>query len=402
MSGDVSAVLPSLLFDRPLKSGPWLVALVAGMAAVGCKKPVPTAFPPTEVAVVQAVARTVPQDYEFVASVAASRRVDVRAQVSGVIVERAFTEGTAVRAGQVLYRIESTAYDAAWRGAKARVAQAEARSANAERNIARLTPLLADNAVAKQDVDNAQAELEQARAAVDDARAEVDQAKKNLDDTVVRAEISGRVGRAQLELGARVTGSGDILTTIDVLDPVYVTFEPSAQQLLSWKRDPAASGLVAAGGPLKVRVVLPDGSELPRTGRLGFIDPVLNPETGTQQFRAEFSNADHLLVPGQFVRAHLTGLARKDAILIPQRAVLEQMGRQVVYVVAGGDTVRAREVRATGWTGNQWLIESGLAPGDRVVVDGVQKTGPGRVVRPVVLADSVRAGTALSAGGGAR
>jgi membrane fusion protein (multidrug efflux system) len=350
------------------------------------------------VAVVQVTPRTVPQDFEFVGNIAASRSVEVRAQVSGVIVERPFTEGAAVHAGQLLYRIEPTTYDAAWRSAKARLAEAEARFANAERNAARLRPLLADNAVARQDVDNAESELQQARASVEDARAAVDQAKKNLDDTAVRAELSGRVGRARLELGARVRGTDDVLTTIDVLDPIYVTFEPSATQLLSWKRDPVAARLVTAGGPLRIRLTLPDGVELPRTGRLAFIDPVLNPETGTQQFRAEFSNADHLLVPGQFVRAHLVGLERKDALVIPQRAVLQQMGRQLVYVVEAGDTVRPHEVKATAWTGDQWLIESGLASGDRVVVDGLQKTGPGRVVRPVALGDSARGGTPVTGG----
>jgi membrane fusion protein (multidrug efflux system) len=371
------------------------------LSGSACRKPVPPAFPPAEVAVVALVPRTVPTDYEFVGNVQASRRVAVRASVTGVIVERPFTEGAAVRAGQVLYRIDPTTYDAEWRGAKARLAQSEARLANAERNEARLRPLLADNAVARQDVDDAEAELLQARAAVEDARASVDQARKHLDDTTVRAELSGRVGRAQLELGARVTGSDDILTTIDVVDPVYVTFDPSAAQLLAWRRDPVASRLVVPGSPLKVKLTLPDGIEFPRTGRLGYIDPVLDPATGTQQFRAEFSNADHLLVPGQFVRAHLVGLERKDALVVPQRAVLQQLGRQVVYVVAAGDTVRPHDVQATAWSGDQWLIESGLAAGDRVIVDGLQKTGPGRVVRPVALADSARSGSPVSGLGAA-
>jgi membrane fusion protein (multidrug efflux system) len=216
----------------------------------------------------------------------------------------------------------------------------------------------------------------------------------------VRAELSGRVGRALLELGARVKAQDDILTTIDVLDPIYVTFQPSAQQLLSWKRDPVASRQVVAGGPLKVKLILPDGSPFPRTGRLGFIDPVLDPSTGTQQFRAEFSNADQLLVPGQFVRAHLVGLERKDAIVVPQRAVLQQMGRQIVYVVGKGDTVQARTVLGSQWTEDQWVIDSGVVAHDQVIVDGLQKVGPGRVVHPVPLADSAAAGPVAAAAGG--
>lgn len=403
MPGEVAVVsLLPISVRAAFPPGARVVAL-AGLVLAGsaCRKPAPRALPPAEVAVVQVQPRTVAEAYEFVGSVAASRSVEVRVQVSGVIVGRPFAEGAAVHAGQVLYRIDPTTYDAAWRSATARLAEAEARFTNAGRNATRLRPLLADNAVARQDVDNAESELQQARASVDDARAAVDQAKKNLDDTTVRAELSGRVGRTRLELGARVTGNGDVLTTIDVLDPVFVTFEPSAQQLLAWKRDPVAARLVVPGSPLKITLTLADGVELPRAGRLGFIDPVLNPETGTQQFRAEFSNADHLLVPGQFVRAHLVGLERRDALVIPQRAVLQQMGRQLVYVVEAGDTVRPHEVRATAWSGDQWLIESGLAPGDRVIVDGIQKTGPGRVVRPVALAGTGRDSAAATAAGGA-
>ncbi len=211
----------------------------------------------------------------------------------------------------------------------------------------------------------------------------VDRAKKNLDDTVVRAELSGRVGKALLDRGTRVRGSDDVLTSIDVLDPIYVTFRPSTQQLLAWRRDPRTSRMLMPGGAVKVQAILPDGSTAPTVGRLSFIDPVLDPATGTQQFRAEFGNPNRVMLPGQFVRVRLLGLVRDSAIVVPQRAVLQQMGRQNVFVVAAGDTVRVREVVATDWAGDQWLIERGLAPGDRVIVDGLQKVGPGLKVRPV-------------------
>jgi len=377
-----------------------LLALV--IAGTSCKKSPPQAPPPTEVAVVQVTPRTVDQVYEFVGTVEAFRRVDVRPQVEGVIQERPFTEGNVVHVGDVLFRIDPTLYDAAYRGARARLSQAEARLTNAEANLNRLKPLLADHAISKQDYDNADAEDKQARAAVEDARAAVDQAKKNLDEATVRAELTGRVGRALLEVGARVRGKDDILTTIDVLDPVYVSFRPSGQQLLSWRRDPRNSRLVRPGGPVKVKAVLPDNSVAPTEGRLDFIDPVLDPQTGTQQFRASFRNSEQLLLPGQFVRVRLLGLSRDSAIVIPQRAVFQQLGRQLVYVVAAGDTVRSREVQTAEWAGDQWLIEKGLAPGDRVVVDGIQKIGPGRVVRPVLLADSARTASTTPSGGGSK
>src|SRR5262249_37017817 len=163
-------------------------------------------------------------------------------------------EGAAVKPGQVLYRLDRVRPEAAYRSALARYQ-------NARRTLDRLEPLLQQNAVAQQDVDNARANMES-------AHGDLAEAKKNLDDVVVRAEINGRVGRTRLEVGARVTGPEDLLTTIDVLDPVYVTFRPSAQQLLRWKQDPDARALIQPGSKLSVRVTLPDGSLLPRAGKL--------------------------------------------------------------------------------------------------------------------------------------
>lgn len=372
-----------------------------GLATLGCgQSPPQGAPPPPEVAVVQVVPRQVDQVFEFAGTVEARRSVEVRAQVSGVIVARPFTEGQAVRAGQVLYRIDPTTYDADWRAARARLAEAEARLANSEATLTRMTALLRDNAISKQEYDNAVAQAKQSQAAVEEARGNVDRAKKGLNDTEVRAELNGRVGRAMLEVGARVRGSEDVLTTIDVLDPIYVSFRPSGQQLLSWRRDPKSSRLIQPGGALKVETILPDGSKAPTLGRIGFVDPVLDPATGTQQFRAEFPNPQRLLLPGQFVRVRLLGMSRDSAIVVPQRAVLQAMGRQTVYVIAPGDTVRPREVVASAWTGDQWMIDQGLTAGDRVVVDGVQKVFPGMKVRPVPARDSTAAGAPDSAPGG--
>jgi membrane fusion protein, multidrug efflux system len=363
-----------------------------GLTALGCKAAPPQgAPPPPEVAVIQVVPRQVDQVFEFAGTVEARRSVDVRAQVNGVIVARPFSEGQAVRTGQVLYQIDRTSYDADWRAARARLAEAEARQANSDATLARMTALLRDNAISKQEYDNAVADSKQSQATVEEARGIVDRAKKNLDDTVVRAELNGRVGRAMLEVGARVRGSEDVLTTIDVLDPIYVTFRPSGQQLFSWRRDPKSSRLIQPGSALQVEAILPDGSKAPTLGRIGFVDPVLDPATGTQQLRAEFANTQRFLLPGQFVRVRLIGMTRDSAIVVPQRAVLQAMGRQTVYVIAAGDTVRPREVVASTWTGDQWMIEQGLAPGDRVVVDGVQKVFPGMKVRPVPARDSAAA-----------
>jgi len=364
---------------------------------VACSKsgPPPTP-PPSEVSVLTVTPRTVEDNLEFTGQVRAYRSVQVRAQASGVIMARPFTEGAQVHVGEVLYRIDPTTADAEWRSAKARLASAEATLANTQTMASRLRALLPGNAVAKQDVDNAEAQVKSASAAVDDARGGVDAARKNLSETTVRAEINGRIERTLLDVGARVTGPADLLTTIDVLDPIYVTFRPSTDQQAQWRSDPAYARAIAPGGSARVQVTLPDGSAFPTEGRVGYIDPVVDPQTGTQEYRAEFANPRRIMLPGQFVHVALRGLTRTNAIVIPQRAVLQQMGRQIVYVVGADNKVATREVKATTWTGNDWLIETGLAAGDRVVVDGVQKIGPGAPVHPTPYVDSTKTAKADS------
>ena len=364
---------------------------VVGLLLAACKPSAPPMPPPPDVSIITVQPRQVAESLDFVGNVQAYRTVQVRAQATGVILKRLFQEGTAVRAGDVLYQIDPTIAEANWRSAKGRLAEAQARFANSEITLNRLKPLLAGHAVATQDVDNAESGVTQAHAAVDDARGALDAAKKELDETVVRAEISGRVGRALLDVGTRVTGSSDILTTIDMLDPVYVSFQPSAQQQFGWRQDPTARRVMAPGGSARVQAILPDGTPFPTAGRISYVDPVVDPQTGTQQYRAQFANPDRLLLPGQFVHVRLAGLVRDSAVLIPQGAVQEQMGRQIVYVVGQGDTVAVREVKTSDWSGSDWLIEQGLAAGDRVVVNGIQKVGPGRVVHPTEVADSTSA-----------
>jgi membrane fusion protein (multidrug efflux system) len=371
--------------SSPTRCTALALALLVGSTA--CNKAPAKAFvpPPAQVGVVTVAPSTIHEAYEFVGQVSPYRRVEVRSRVDGIITERPFTEGAVVAKGQVLYRLDQVRYEAAYRSAVARLE-------NAKRTVARLEPLIPRRAVAQQDVDNARSGLEASQAAADAAR-------KDLDDTVIRAEIAGQVGRTRLELGARVSGPGDLLTTIDELNPVYVTFHPSSQQLLAWQRDPQSRALLAAGARsvsngnggangIAVRVVLPDGSELPRVGRINFMAPSLDSASGTQEFRAQFSNADRRLLPGQFVRVRLEGFERPNALAVPQRAVQQGLGRQFVYVVGVGDTVTARDVSPGQWSGNLWIIESGLAAGDRVVVDGIQKVAPGRVVKPVPATDS--------------
>lgn len=359
-----------------------MLALVA--AACSNSDATPPAPPPAEVGVIAVEPRTLPLQYEFVGEVQPIQRVEVRARVDGVIQSRPFTEGSLVKAGQVLYRLERVRSDAAFRSAAARLA-------NARRTADRLEPLLARNAVAQQDVDNARTEVEAAEAAYDEAR-------KDREDAVVRAEITGRVGRTRLEVGARVTGPADLLTTIEQVDPVYVSFRPSSQDQLRWRQDPKSRGLIQPGSELVIKVVLPDGSELERTGKLDYVSPSVDPATGTQEFRASFANDDRVLVAGQFVRVRLIGFERDSALAVPRRAVQQSLDRQFVLAVGQGDTVTARDIDTGTWSGDWWIVERGLQAGDRVVVEGVQKAIPGQPVRPTTLPDSAVADT--TAGGG--
>lgn len=358
---------------RWIKPATWTTAGVVALVALGTaalRRPTAAAAapPPPEVSILTVAPETISARYEYVGQAEASRRVEVRSQVTGVIVARPYREGTDVAQGALLFQIDPRTYEAAYRSAQARLE-------NADRTLARLKPLLAARAVAQKDVDDAQTVLDEARAAAD-------QARKNYDDTFVRAEISGRAGRALLQLGARVTGAGDLLTTVDQVDPIYVNFSPSDEEMLRWRRDLAAGRLVMPPGALTVQVTLADGSVFAANGELNFADLALQPATGTMQLRATFRNPQYVLLPGQFVRVRLLGLTRPGAILVPQRAVQQALAGAFVYVVDDSNHVAARTVAATSWDGAAWLIEQGLAPGDRVIVDGVQKVAPGQQVTP--------------------
>jgi membrane fusion protein (multidrug efflux system) len=364
----------------------WVVVAAAAGAGLlaGCRKPAaPGAPPPPQVTVLTVQPQTIPGQFEWVAQAAASKSVQVRSQVSGVIVARPYVEGTDVPKGKVLYRIDPRTYQANFESAKARLAESEAQFANAERTLNRLKPLLEERAVAQQDVDNAQAAYDQTRAAVLDARAAMDAAKKDYDDSFVRAEISGRAGRALMEVGALTAGATDLLTTVDQVDPIYVYFNPSDQDVLQWRRDIASKRLLLPKGVLDVQATLADGSVFRSIGKLNFIDLALQPSTGALQLRAEFPNPQHTLLPGQFVRARFLGVKRTDAILVPQRAVLQGLNGPFVYVLADSNKTSTRPVSASAWQGTQWIINGGLRAGDKVIVDGVQKIRPDAPVRPV-------------------
>ena len=349
------------------------VSGLLALTASACEKPAATR-PPPEVSVMTVAPEDVPARLEYVGQVEALRHVEVRSQVTGIIREQAYTDGTDVPAGALLFRLDPTTYQAIYEGAMARLRDAEARAANAERLLGRLQPLLAERAVSQKDVDDAATELARAQADVAARRADADKAKKDFDDTEIRAEIAGRADRTLLPLGARVTGPADLLTTIDQIDRVYVNFNPSDQDILRWRKDIADKRLVVpAGRRTEVELILSDGSVFPERGRVDFTSLAFTQATGSLRVRAEFANPGRMILPGQFVRVHLRGVTRVGALLVPQRSVQQNISGPFVWVVTAGDTAVARPVVATAWEGDRWLIEEGLAQGDRVIVDGVQR-----------------------------
>ncbi|HZS57862.1 MAG TPA: efflux RND transporter periplasmic adaptor subunit [Gemmatimonadaceae bacterium] len=365
----------------------WLVVCAVIAAACSGGKQQQQGLPPMPVTVVTVQPETIAAHYNYVGQAQASKHIIVRSNVSGYIVDRPYREGSDVPAGAVLFRIDPTKYRATYENALGTLADAKARLANAKITLSRDEPLLQEHAVAQQDVDNAKAQVDQDSADVLAAKGAVDNAKKDLDDTEIRANVGGRVGIAWMVLGARVASGTDSLTTLDQVDPIYVTFSPSDQDVLEWRREVAQKRLTLPNGQLQVRVMLSDGTVFPRPGTVNFADISLNSTTGTQTLRATFPNPGHILLPQQFVRVEMLDFKRIGAILVPQRAVQQGITGQYVYVVAKDSAKRdialIRPVQAANWQGAQWVINEGLKAGDQVIVDGVQKIFfPGAPVMP--------------------
>lgn len=368
--------------------------VVAALTACGPKQEATKAAPPPpKVEVLTLSAQTVPVIREYVGTVAAYRSVEVRARVAGILEKRYFTEGKPVKKGDLLYRIDPAAYEATLRDAQAELARAEANVANAQAKEQRLAPLVAEDAISRQDYDDAVSTLKQGQAAVLSARAQLDRAKLNLGYTDVVATESGVIGMTQVPEG-RLVGQGEptLLATIERLQPIYVTFTLADRDALLLQRA-FASGRLKKEATEQARFVLPDGSEYVQPGSIDFTDPQVNRETGTVTLRAVLPNtAQPTLLPGMYVKVHLTAGQRPDAVLLPQRAVSKVPNGQIAWVVTPDNKVERRDLVLGDWYRDQWIVEKGLAAGDRVIVEGQQRVQPGMVVQPVPYAGTPAAG----------
>jgi membrane fusion protein (multidrug efflux system) len=308
---------------------------------------------------------------------------EVRPQVSGIIRARLFTEGALVHEGDVLYRIDPRVYESAAGEARADLASANANRAAAQARAERFAELAKANVVSKQDLLDAQTAADAASAAAERAKASLAAAEVNLGFTQIRAPITGRIGRSIVTTGALVSsGQAAPLTTIQRLDPIFVDIQQSSSALLGFRRQLSGGGLTRASAD--VSLILEDGSRYPQTGALQFAESVVDPATGTVTVRARFPNPDGLLLPGMYVRAEFAPLEASAAILVPQQGISRDVkGTATAIVIDKDENAELRHVVADRTVGDRWLVSSGLAPGDRLVIEGLGRIKPGQKVRPV-------------------
>ena len=379
----------------------WRTALwlMAAVLVAGCSKDAP--LPPPQAVDVTAMTiepRDAPVVYEFVGQTQSSREVEIRARVDGFLEKRVYTEGALVKAGQTLFEMDRRPFEAALQQARGELAQQEARLEVAVANLARVKPLAEQNAVSKRDLDDAVGNERTARAAVLTAEGSVRQAELNLSYATITTPLTGLSSFAKIQEGAYINAQNNLLTYVAQLDPMWVNFSVSENQHLRL-REAVSKGQVKvpSGAEFDVELVMADGSVFPNRGRISFADPSFSKETGTFLVRATFANPKGILKPGQFVRVHVLGATRPNAILVPQRAVQQGAKSHFVWVVGKDGKAEQRAVGTGQWIGDDWVIEVGLNPGEQVVVDGGIRVAPGAPLKV-----SAYAAPKTGAGGAAR
>ena len=358
---------------------------VSGALLTACGGDAPPAWPPAQpVTVVTLKAQSVTLTRELPARTNAYLIAEVRPQVSGIVEKRLFTEGGTVKAGQPLYQIDDSTYQAEYASATASLARAEATLESARLNAARSAELAKVDAVSQQDYENDTAALREAEADVKLAQAKVRSSAIQLNYARITSPITGRIGKSSVTQGALVTANqADALATVQQLDPVYVDANASSTELLALRRELAAGTLTSAATIVPVKIVLEDGRTFEHDGQLAFADVTVDPTTGTFLLRAIVPNPDRILMPGMYVRAVISIGTRPNAVLVPQRAIArDPKGNTTALVVGADNKVEQRAVQVSRTIGDQWLVEGGLAAGDRVIVEGLQKVRPGSLVQP--------------------
>jgi membrane fusion protein (multidrug efflux system) len=370
-----------------------MVMLSAGLLA-GCgKKEVATeARPPAEVTVMTVVERDTPVSFEYVGQTQSSHQVQIRARVNGFLDRRVYTEGAMVKAGEVMFQQDKKPFQAQLDIAQGGLAEQLARLQTANDNLAQVKPLAALNALSVKDLDDAVGQQQAAAAAVQSARANVVQAQLNLGYTTITTPVTGLSSFARVQDGAYVNAENSLLTYVEQIDPMWVNFTLSENDLLALRAEQAKGVLkLPRKEEFTVELVLADGSIFPQKGRITFENASFNQQTGTFLLRATLPNPSGLLRPGQFVRVRVSGAVRVNAIMVPQQAVLQGAKGHFVVVIDKESRAEIRGVQVAQWFGDEWFISAGLKPGDVVAIDGVVRLSPGaqvKIVQPAAKASA--------------
>ena len=363
---------------------PILAGLAACLLLTACSSseepPAPQALP---VKAITVAPQTIPNVIELPGRVEPVRTAEVRARVTGIVQERLYEEGTDIRAGQPLFRIDPRELRASYAQTKAALTRAQATAANARAVVNRYRPLVDENAISGQEYDAALAAAREAEANVAQIRAQLDASSLQLGYTTVRAPISGRAGRAQVTEGALVSqGEGTLMTRIEQISPVYVSFAQAASEVLKLRRAIAGGEVdLDDNDQIEVRLTFSDGTAYPVPGYIDFLAFSVDQQTGTVELRAEFPNPDRLLLPGEFVRAQIYAGQIDNGLTVPQRAVTLTKDGGTVYVVDGKGMAAIRPIKLGAMVDGNWIVESGLKAGDKVIVSNLQKIRPGAPVQ---------------------
>ena len=359
------------------------MACLAALNLGGCGKGKIAEAPssPPAVTVMAVVPGNMPVVAEYVAQTQSSRQVNIYARVSGFLDRRLYTEGAAVKEGQVLFQIDPKPFQVQLDQAAAALAKQEAALEVARANLARTKPLAAANALSQKDLDDATGQSQSTAAAVDQAKAQMDTARLNLSYCTITSPVNGVTSAALQQEGTYISPQNSQLTTVMILSPMWVNFSLSENEMEKI-RGQIGKGILRPpkDGRYVVEIVLVDGTVYPHTGRITFAEPSYNSQTGTFLIRASVENPRGVLRPNQYVRVRLKGAVRTNAILVPQRAVQEGSKGHFVWVVGREGMVESRPVVVGEWYGDDWFIDQGLRAGERVVVDGGLTLRPGTAV----------------------
>ena len=357
--------------------------LAVAFLAAGCEKTAQPAVQPPSVSVVTVVQKDVPINSDWVATLDGFTNAQIQPQVTGYLIKQNYREGSFVHKDDVLFQIDPRPFQAVLDQAKGQLAQANAQLGLAVINVNRDTPVAKLHAISQSQLDNDIQTKLTAEAAVESAQATVETAALNLGFTQVRSLIDGIAGIAQTQVGSLVSPT-TVLTTVSKVDPIKVYFPISEQEYLRIADKIAGSvNLLSSVNPVPLTLILANGAEYPEKGKIAFTDRQVDSQTGTIRVVGVFPNRGNILRPGQFGRIRAITDNRKNALLIPQRAVTELQGSYQVAVVGPGDKVEIRKITVGDRIGELWIITGGLKPGERVITEGIQKVGPGSPVKPV-------------------